>query len=140
MSVSCSNASEGPQGIATVDWIDEPIPESPEMPIRFKTEVDDLFEKLMACRRTDLMWILQQLQKKREDLLILMAFGSEFFDMPPSAFKDFKEWITETGIMKPAHIIQECLANLKVPPPTVPEEEEAETSSNARSTSPDFTN
>jgi hypothetical protein len=114
MSDSCSNCVEQPfaSSFEPVDT-NQTIYVDTEVPQYFKTEVDELYEKLMTIRKTDLMWVLQKLQKNRPDLLLLMCFSHEFFSIPPDNFKDFKEWIVEAGVLKPADMIRECLKGIE---------------------------
>lgn len=111
MSDSCSNV---------VDCLacSRPMPEdcgvqySREV-IHFRTEVDELKEKLMQVKTTDLQHILNFLVKERDDLLILFCLTKEIFTMDAPHFKEFKNWIHDNRVIHLPSVLKEAVEVLE---------------------------
>ena len=62
--------------------------------------MEELKEKCMALSVAELQHLLFHIQKHREDVLVLLTFTKEYFDMSKETFKGFKEFLLygEDGI------------------------------------------
>jgi hypothetical protein len=81
--------------------------------IHFRTEIDDLKDKLLKIKTTDLQHILNFLVKERDDLLILFAMSKEIFTMDTPHFKEFKNWIHDNRVIHLPSILKEAVQQIE---------------------------
>jgi hypothetical protein len=91
----------------------------PATPVLPETTVDRLKRELLDLHVAELQHILNHIQKRRDDLLLIVSFVNNYFDMSPENFRLFKEWIQAEGIIDMDAMIREVLkdatANLSAP-------------------------
>jgi hypothetical protein len=106
MSESCSNAANTeytmPSGVSYS-----------QDAIHFRTDIDDLKDKLLSIKTTDLQHILNFLVKERDDLLILFCLTKEIFTMDAPHFKEFKNWIHDNRVIHLPSVLKEAVQVLE---------------------------
>jgi hypothetical protein len=82
--------------------------------IHFRTEIDDLKDKLLEIKVSDLQYILNHLVKERDDLLVLFCLTKELFTMDAPNFKEFKDWIHNNQVIHIPSLLKEAVKALEL--------------------------
>jgi len=81
-----------------------------------ETQVDRLKRELVEIHVAELQHILNHIQKRRDDVLLIVSFVHNYFDMNPENFRLFKEWLQAEGLIDMdaaiRDVLQQATANL----------------------------
>lgn len=82
----------------------------------FRTETDDLLDRLLAQPLAQLQYILWNVTKRRDDLLFYVAFTKEVFTMSSEEFKHFKEYLLYHNIVDIPALLKDAQAQAEAKP------------------------